>query len=436
MASSASALLNLEQQATGEGDGVWGDRANGVFNGLEEAIAGATILTKTGGTYTLTDTQYVANEARDAVIRCQGALTANQTMVIPNRSKSWWVTNETTGSYTLTIKTSAGSGITVTQGAVAKLYCDGSHNMFYLSAQAVRLTGAPQASGSGVAASAVSVTATGNLTSTNAQGAFVELQGDIDTINSGGGLAGKQDQDANLDDISGLAVTKGNIIAGDNSNFVARAVGSDGDRLEADAAEADGIKWSTPVVDNLAKTKGNLVAGDGATFQALLIGTDGQVLTADSAEAYGVKWAAAAAPANDSITNAMLADMAEYTVKGRDTAGTGDPDDLTMTELATLLSDDATAVSTLRTAIAPFTPADDIRGTTETGSISIPVGWVTYMVFGWLWEEYSSDPVLDDYIGVYRSSVSRAVESSQAVSDYLANGGSVQAGYLVCIKVT
>lgn len=432
MASSASALLNLEQMATGENDGSWGDKANDVFNGLEEAIAGATILTKTGGTYTLTDTQYVANEARDAVIRCQGALTANQTMVIPNRSKTWWVTNETTGSYTLTVKTSGGTGVTVTQGAVAMLYCDGSDNIFYLSAQAVRLTGAPQSTGSGVAASAVSVTAAGNLTSTNAQAALVELQGDIDTINGGGGLAAKQDADAQLDDISGLAVTKGNIIAGDASNFVARAVGTDGQRLEADSGETDGLSWTTPVVDNLSKTKGNLVAGDGTTFQALLIGTDGQVLTADSAEAYGVKWAAAAPPANDSITNAMLADVATKTVKGRDNAGTGDPEDLTMTELATLLSDDATAVSTLRTAIAPFAPADDIRGTTETGSISIPVAWTTYLVFGWLWDE---DEGVEDYQGIWRSSVSRAVESTQAVSDY-STAATLHAGFLVCIKVT
>lgn len=41
----------------------------------------------------------------------------------------------------------------------------------------------------------------------------------------------------------------------------------------------------------LTKTKGNLIAADGSDWAALGVGTDGQVLTADSAQASGVKWA-------------------------------------------------------------------------------------------------------------------------------------------------
>jgi hypothetical protein len=62
--------------------------------------------------------------------------------------------------------------------------------------------------------------------------------------------------------------------------------------------------------------------------------------------------------ANDSVTNAKLADMANATVKGRTTAGTGDPEDLSMSQLYTLIksqielelevaaSDESTALTT------------------------------------------------------------------------------------------
>jgi hypothetical protein len=51
--------------------------------------------------------------------------------------------------------------------------------------------------------------------------------------------------------------------------------------------------WDTNLdqLAGLSTTKGNLIAASGATWAVLAIGTDGQVLTADSAEATGMKWA-------------------------------------------------------------------------------------------------------------------------------------------------
>lgn len=435
MASSATLLLKLESMATGGYDGTWGDKANGVFNGLEEAIASATSKTLTGGSYTLTDTQYVANEARDAVIRINGTLTANQTIIVPNRSKTWYVSNETSGSYTLTIKTSSGTGITITQGAVAKVYCDGSDGMYYLSPQVTRLTGAPSSSTGGAIASSVSFEPTGNTSSTNVQAAIAELQGDIDTINGAGGLESKQDADTDLTAIAALAVTKGNLIAGTGSAWSAVTVGANGTRLQADSTQTAGVKWATVLVENLSKTKGNIITADGADLQVLGVGTNGYVLTADSTQPYGIKWAAASTPANDSITNAMLANVATKTVKGRTASGTGDPTDLTMSELATMLTADATALATLQTYVDPLTPADDIRGTTESGSISIPAGWTTYLLFGFV---YNTDDGSDTFTGVWRSSVARSSESTQAVTDYESGSGTLDdhKGFLVAIKLT
>ncbi len=46
-------------------------------------------------------------------------------IIVPDTIQQYWVANTTTGSYTLTVKTSGGSGVAVAQGARSILYCDG-----------------------------------------------------------------------------------------------------------------------------------------------------------------------------------------------------------------------------------------------------------------------------------------------------------------------
>lgn len=93
---------------------------------------------------------------------------------------------------------------------------------------------------------------------------------------------------------------KGDIIAATAADTAARlAVGTDGQVLTADSAEATGLKWSTVsggsgIPASTVDAKGDLiVATADDTVDNLAVGTDGQVLTADSGEATGVKWAAA-----------------------------------------------------------------------------------------------------------------------------------------------
>ena len=50
--------------------------------------------------------------------------------------------------------------------------------------------------------------------------------------------------DAQLADVAAIAATKGNLIAGNGTNLVARTVGTDGHVLTADSAEATGVKWA------------------------------------------------------------------------------------------------------------------------------------------------------------------------------------------------
>lgn len=56
-----------------------------------------------------------------------GILTANMQIIVPNTIQQYWVRNNTTGSYTLTVKTSGGAGVVVVQNGAAILYCDGTN---------------------------------------------------------------------------------------------------------------------------------------------------------------------------------------------------------------------------------------------------------------------------------------------------------------------
>lgn len=68
-----------------------------------------------------------AVEAGAAVLAFSGALTANIAVIVPAASAQWIVENNTTGAFTLTVKTASGSGIAVAQGQNAELFCDGTN---------------------------------------------------------------------------------------------------------------------------------------------------------------------------------------------------------------------------------------------------------------------------------------------------------------------
>ena len=55
-----------------------------------------------------------------------GTLTGNRSIIVPTTVQQYWITNATTGAYTLTVKTSAGTGIVVDQGQANILYCNGT----------------------------------------------------------------------------------------------------------------------------------------------------------------------------------------------------------------------------------------------------------------------------------------------------------------------
>ena len=74
------------------------------------------------GIYTLS-----GSELNRIAYNFTGVLTGNRTIIVPQTVQQYWVANNTTGPYTLTVKTSIATGYTVNQGSRAILYSDGTN---------------------------------------------------------------------------------------------------------------------------------------------------------------------------------------------------------------------------------------------------------------------------------------------------------------------
>lgn len=245
MASSASSLLLLEIMAQTEDNGTWGDKTSTNLKILEAAITGVFPISTTGGSIVLANANFTVDDAKNRELNVTGALTSDATITVPNLKRTFRVNNRTSGGFAVKIKTSSGSSISVTQGAVCDVVCDGSNGMTFGSTLTIPSTGAPATAG-GAAASAVSFTPAGNTVSTNVQAAISELQGDIDTINASL-ISSYQPLAARLTDLSSVAATKGNVYVGNGTSIVALGVGTDGFIHVADSASTTGTKWSALV---------------------------------------------------------------------------------------------------------------------------------------------------------------------------------------------
>jgi hypothetical protein len=66
-------------------------------------------------------------EAANKVMTFTGLLTGNINVIVPNTVSVYYCYNNTTGAFSLTVKTAAGSGIAITQGARDVLVCDATN---------------------------------------------------------------------------------------------------------------------------------------------------------------------------------------------------------------------------------------------------------------------------------------------------------------------
>lgn len=128
MPSTFTSSLRLVLPATGELSNTWGTVFNaGATNLIDTAISGTTSITMAAADYTLTSANGAADEARAMFLVLGGTPGAARNVIVPAVSKLYFVTNNTTGGFAQTVKTSAGSGISVPNGNSMVLRCNGTN---------------------------------------------------------------------------------------------------------------------------------------------------------------------------------------------------------------------------------------------------------------------------------------------------------------------
>ena len=110
MASSYSTDLKLELMVTGENSGTWGDKTNTNLNLIQQAIAGFESIAITSTNTTLAMTDATISNARNAVLKFTGTITANCTVFVASGiEKTYILENGTTGNFTVALNQVGGS---------------------------------------------------------------------------------------------------------------------------------------------------------------------------------------------------------------------------------------------------------------------------------------------------------------------------------------
>jgi len=137
--STYSTNLALELIGNGEQAGNWGQTTNTNLGTLvEQAISGyVTQAITDGADTTLTMTQGASATARNMYIELTGALTAARNLVVPSNKKLYFIFNNTTGGFAVTVKVSGQTGVSVPNGNKIILVSNGTDIVLATTAAAV-----------------------------------------------------------------------------------------------------------------------------------------------------------------------------------------------------------------------------------------------------------------------------------------------------------
>jgi hypothetical protein len=129
MANSTSANLKLTVQATGENSGTWGQITNTNLLILEQAIGGYDAFNVTNASRALTFTNGAISDGKNEVIKLTGTLSANVNVTIPDGIEKTYTIQDTCdhAGFTLTFKTTTGTGILLCEGHTYQLWSDGTN---------------------------------------------------------------------------------------------------------------------------------------------------------------------------------------------------------------------------------------------------------------------------------------------------------------------
>ena len=130
--STYTSSLGLEEITPGDQAGLWGNTTNNNLALIDQAVTGVTPISFTGlssTVYTLTSFDGAVDEARASVLNITGIATGSNTVVVPNKQKTYLVRNDT-GQNVIFRTASPSATYTVGAGNSILIFCDGNNNVF------------------------------------------------------------------------------------------------------------------------------------------------------------------------------------------------------------------------------------------------------------------------------------------------------------------
>lgn len=126
--STYSTNLGIELITNGTQAGVWGSTTNTNLGTLiEQAISGYTTQAITDGADTvITIPNGATGVARNMYLELTGTLTAARTLLVPANKKLYFIYNNTSGGYAVTVKVSGQTGVSVPNGKKILLVSNGT----------------------------------------------------------------------------------------------------------------------------------------------------------------------------------------------------------------------------------------------------------------------------------------------------------------------
>ncbi len=127
-----SALLRLYMVDDDTEEGNWDNLLNDNLSRIEEAGHGIAPVILSGADVTLDDTAFTGTESHKAVLQLSGLMVQNCNIIVPARQHIYHVLNDSSAAgsgntYTVTVKTAAGTGVALTHGDRATLVVDGTN---------------------------------------------------------------------------------------------------------------------------------------------------------------------------------------------------------------------------------------------------------------------------------------------------------------------
>jgi hypothetical protein len=288
--------LGLEEITPGDQAGLWGNTTNNNLALIDQAVTGVTPISfasLSGSTYTLTDYNGAIDEARSAVLNITGNASGSNTVVVPNKQKTYLVRNNT-GRNVVFQTASPSATYTVEAGNSILIFCDGNNNVF-----------------TGIAAPSVgtlSVSAGGTGSTGFGAGGFIKSSGGTNALTASASVALASDVSGTLPVTNGgtgqTTLSSGALLRGNGTSGVSSLVGS----ANGHVATWNGSEWVSQAPASAGVTSFNsrtgavtLSSGDvtgalgftpanqsslssyallsGATFTGNIVNSGGQITT-------------------------------------------------------------------------------------------------------------------------------------------------------------